>query len=37
MKKGFKCKLYRADGSFKDAIIDIDGDYNFRAYKYPDG
>lgn len=37
MKKGFKCKLYRADGSFKEAKIDMDQDYNFRAYKYPDG
>lgn len=24
MKKGFRCKLYRTDGSFKDAILDID-------------
>lgn len=37
MKKGFKCKLFRADGSHKQAKIDIDDEYNIRVYKYPDG
>ena len=37
MKKGFKCILYRSDGSCKEAKVDIDEEYSFRAYKYPDG
>ena len=37
MKKGFRCILYRSDGSCKEAKVDIDEEYNFRAYKYPDG
>jgi len=37
MRKGFKCQLYRTDGSHKPAIIDLDEEYNLRAYKAPDG
>ena len=37
MRKGFRCKLYRVDGSYKSAKIDIDDEYNLRAYKHPDG
>ena len=32
-----KCKLYRSDGSSKKAWIDMNEDYQIRAYKYPDG
>ena len=29
--------MYRVDGSCKSAKIDIDDEYNLRAYKHPDG
>lgn len=35
--KGYKCKLYRLDGSYKDATIDINEKYMLRAYKHPNG
>jgi hypothetical protein len=37
IKRGIRCKLYRADGSKKDAKVDIDDDFKIRAYKFPDG
>ena len=37
LSKGVKCKLYRSDGSYKSAIVDLTNDYVIRAYKYPDG
>lgn len=37
LKKGFRCLLFRLDGSSKKAIIDMNEDYQLRAYKYPDG
>ena len=37
LKKGFKGKLYRADGSSKQAIIDMNEENIIKAYKYPDG
>ena len=35
--KGFKCKLFRIDGTSKNAVIDINEEYIIRAYKYPGG
>ena len=35
--KGFKCKLFRADGSYKSGVIDINEEHMVRAYKYPGG
>jgi hypothetical protein len=37
LTKGFQCKLFRIDGSSKNAIVDIDEMYMIRAYKYPGG
>lgn len=37
LKKGFKCKLFRIDGSSKRAVIDMNEEYEIRCYKYPDG
>ena len=37
MLKGYKCKLFRADGSSKNAVIDISEEYVLRAYKFPEG
>lgn len=37
MREGVICKLYRINGSSKKAKIDLDEEYNIRAYKYPDG
>lgn len=37
LSKGFQCKLFRMDGSSKNAVVDINEMYMIRAYKYPDG
>ena len=31
------CKLFRVDGSYKKARVDIDDEYAIRAYKHPEG
>ena len=37
LKAGFKCNLFRMDGSSKRAVVDINEDYEVRAYKHPNG
>ncbi len=37
LKNGFKCNLFRIDGSSKSAIIDINDEYQIRSYKAPSG
>jgi hypothetical protein len=37
LASGIQCKLFRVDGSYKNAVVDIDEMYVIRAYKYPDG
>ncbi len=37
LKKGFKCKLFRIDGSSKKAVVDMNDEFEIRAYKFPDG
>ena len=37
LKKGFRCNLYRIDGSSKKAILDMNQEFQLRAYKFPDG
>jgi hypothetical protein len=37
LTKGIQCKLFRVDGSCKNAVVDLDEMYVLRAYKYPDG
>jgi len=37
MRAGIRCWLYRTDGSYKEAKIDIDEEYNLRVYKNPNG
>jgi hypothetical protein len=37
LRSGFKCSLYRMDGSSKKALLDINEEYELRAYKYPGG
>lgn len=37
LRAGFKCNLYRMDGSSKKAVVDINEEYELRAYKYPGG
>jgi hypothetical protein len=37
LAKGIECRLFRADGSSKNAIVDVDEMYMVRAYKHTDG